>query len=280
MFKKLLIFFTFLVPIFSFAYEPFLTDDAGTTPKGKNQIDLYYVHIMEKSDPYGPIDVSNPGEEFISSASSAVLLPFAYYRGLTDNFELGAGTSYYGLPTGNYSPFANFALSAKYRFYGDAENGWAFALRPSFTFAHTISQQEDGLGMAIPGFGLAAIGSYYADNYEVYMNFSYLHQPYNSNYPVGQGVEELRTELYQLSVAPVWKLSDKVRIGLDLGMVTNVVTADQNSYDYFVMPVITYSPVEDIDFAISYLRVSRSLGDEFLQGPFTSTLKVGMSYHF
>lgn len=279
MFKHFVLILFFLTPRLVFSFEPFLTDDSGTVEKGKNMIELFYFGILERANPSGPIDLNLPGEEFVS-ATRASVIPFTYTRGITENIEASVGLSYYGLPTGNYSPFANYVISAKYRFYGNPEKGLSFAVKPSFTFGHTTSQQEAGLGMALPGFGINTIGTYAQEKYDIFFNLAYQHQPYNSNYLVGQGSEELRTDLYQVSVAPVWKMSSQLHLGIDVGISSNIIKAAQNSYNYFLMPAMVYTPINELDIGISYLRVSPTLGDEFVDGPFTSVLKLGLTYRF
>jgi hypothetical protein len=280
MLKKIFFLITLLAAINSYAYEPFLTDDASTTEKGSSQIELYYYRVLDKPDPNAaPGLESLPGEEFVGS-SIAKFVPFSYTYGVTENIEATFGVSYYNLPTGNYSRFANYVLSAKYRFYGDGENGWNFAIRPSISLPNSTSQQEDGLGMALPGYGLAAIGSYYADRLGIYFNLSYLHQPYNTNYLVGQSNEDLRKDLYQLSVAPIYELTPEVHLGFDFGLLTNISKSSEYSYNYFVMPAVMYTPRKDIDLGISYLIVSGTLQDELLIGPYSHTFKLGLTYRF
>ena len=267
------------LPSVAFSFEPFLTDDSGTVEKGKNMIELYYFGILEKANPNGPIDVNLPGEEFIGS-DRATVAPLNYTRGITENLEAGIGLSYYGLPTGNFSPFANYVLSAKYRFYGDPDNGLSFAVKPSFTLGHSSAQQEAGLGMALPGFGINTIGTYAQKNHAVFFNIAYHHQPYNTNYLVGGGSQNLRTDLYQISVAPLWKILPKFHIGVDLGIVSNIILGAQNDHNYFIMPALIYTPISALDIGVSYLRVSASYGDELRNGPFTSTLKAGITFRF
>jgi hypothetical protein len=45
------------------------------------------------------------------------------------------------------------------------------------------------------------------------------------------------------------------------------------------MPAITYSPTEDIDLGVSYLRVSQNFRDQIGTG-YSSIFKAGISYRF
>ena len=110
-------------------------------------------------------------------------------------------------------------------------------------------------------------------------NLAYQHQPYNTNYPVYGSLDPIKTNLYQLSLAPVWNVSNQLHIGLDLGMITNVVVADDQKFNYFVMGAMTHQPVEDLDLGISYLRVAPNFTDEFSAG-YSSIFKLGVTYRF
>ena len=46
------------------------------------------------------------------------------------------------------------------------------------------------------------------------------------------------------------------------------------------MPALIYTPISALDIGVSYLRVSASYGDELRNGPFTSTLKAGITFRF
>ncbi len=290
MIKKIFLFLTFVFGLFSnfsFAYEPFLTDDASTVAKGKNQVDFYYYNIFNKAgdnpDPSSKplntvIDINIPGEEFIG-ADRAIGFPMGYTRGISDTTEASIGVTYYGFPTGAYTPFTNYNIGLKHRFFGDASDGYSFAIKPMLTFPSNTDHQSAGLGMALTGYGVNFIGSYDKEDYTLLFNFVYQHQPYNTNYSVAGSFDPLRTDLYQLSFAPIWNFNSKLHLGLDLGLVTNVVVADDQKYNYYAMAAITYQPVEDIDLGISYLRVAANFRDEFSTG-YSSIFKLGISYRF
>jgi len=264
-----------------YAYEPFLTDDASTVKKGKHQFDFYYYNIFNKSginNDDGIIDINVPGEEFLAP-DRAIGFPMGYTYGLNDRTEISFGMTYYGFPTGGFSPLTNYNLGAKYRIYSDEESGLGFAIKPSFFFPNSISHQSAGLGMALPGYGVNLIGAYDKKDFSLLVNFSYQHQPYNSNYSVAGTFGELRTELFQLSAAPIWNITERLHLGLDIGLVTDITPSDDRRYNSYIMPAITYSPVEDIDLGISYLRVSQNFRDQIGSG-YSSIFKVGLSYRF
>ena len=271
----------------SFAYEPFLTDDASTVAKGKNQIEFYYYNIFNKSalNPDSAskslnsvVDINIPGEEFIG-ADRAIGFPAVYTRGISEHLEASMGMTYYGFPRGNYTPFTNHNIGFKYRFWGNAESGYSFAFKPALTLPSQTEHQAAGLGMALTGYGLNFIGTFDQADYSLLFNFAYQHQPYNTNYSVSGSFDPIKTNLYQLSFAPIWNVSRQLHAGLDLGLITNVVVADDQKFNYFAMVAITYQPIDDLDLGVSYLRVAPNFRDEFSAG-YSSIFKVGLTYRF
>jgi hypothetical protein len=287
MYKFLFVFLISFTPVFSSAYEPFLTDDASTVKKGKHQFDFYYYNIFNKSGSNscdgsttcaGIIDINVPGEEFLAP-DRAIGFPLGYTYGLNERTEISFGMTYYGFPTGSYSPLTNYTLGAKYRFYNDEDRGIGLAIKPSFYFPNGTDHQTAGLGMSLPGYGVNLIGAYDKQNYSILVNFAYQHQPYNTNYSVAGTYGELRTELFQLSIAPIWNVSERLHLGLDIGLVTDITPTDDRRYNSYIMPAVTYSPTEDIDLGISYLRVAQNFRDQIGTG-YSSIFKAGVSYRF
>jgi hypothetical protein len=287
MLKQILLLLVLLFSSSANAYEPFLTDDASTLAKGKHQFDFYYYNIFNKGGSNncddsntcaGIIDINVPGEEFLAP-DRAIGFPMGYTYGLNDRTELSFGVTYYGFPTGTYSPITNYTLGAKYRIYSNEDSGLGFAIKPSFFFPNGTDHQAAGLGMALPGYGVNLIGAFDKKDYSILVNVAYQHQPYNTNYTVAGTYGELRTELFQLSMAPIWNISERLHLGLDIGLVTNITPTDDRRYNSYIMPAITYSPTEDIDLGVSYLRVSQNFRDQIGTG-YSSIFKAGISYRF
>jgi len=281
MLKHLLLILTLVLPSAANAFEPFLTDDASTVQAGKHQLDFYYYNIFNKfgaNSGDGILDINVPGEEFLAP-DRAIGFPLGYTYGLNNRTEISFGVTYYGYPTGGFSPLTNYNLGVKYRVYSHEESGVSLAIKPSFSFPNGTDHQAAGLGMALPGYGVNLIGAYDKKNYSILVNFAYQHQPYNTNYTVAGTYSELRTELFQLSMAPIWNISERLHFGLDFGLVTDISPTDDRRYNSYVMPALTYSPTEDIDLGLSYLRVAQNFRDQIGAG-YSSILKVGMSYRF
>lgn len=286
MLKKIFFSFLALHANYSFAYEPFLTDDASTVQKNKNQLDFYFYDIFNRpgSEPArysrldSYVDINIPGEEFVGR-DRAIAFPFGYTYGYSDNTEISFGMTYYSSPRGDYLPLTNYTVGAKYRVYGDAKDGYSFAVKPSFYFPATQNQQVAGVGMALPGFGLNLISAYDRNDYSLLFNVSYQHQPYNTNHSIAGEFTPFRTDLLQFSFAPIWNVTSQFHIGLDIGLVSDVMMTDDHRYNYFLMGAITYSPLENIDIGISYLRVAKNFENQHYTG-YSSIFKTGISYRF
>jgi hypothetical protein len=97
------------------AYEPFFTEDAGTLPVGKYQIDLFFYNILEVSDP-SPQSSSlalDPEDQIFFGNDRSLAFPITISKGLTERLEASLGIVYYQQPNGTYLPFANWQLGAK-----------------------------------------------------------------------------------------------------------------------------------------------------------------------
>ena len=263
----------------SHAYAPLNTDDAGTVGKGTNQVEIYYSQINEYAPGLGAEVADSTGEAY-QGVGTARAFPFVYMRGLTDNLDLSFSSTYYLSPTGSFSPFANYIFGTKWRVEGDGESGWNLAVKPQVILPAGSEQQVYGIGNALVNYGITGIASRYWDQAELHLNASYLRAPYNPNYLMGFTTDPKRTNLYFFSVAPVWVVSPKFRLALDVGFNTNPEEPEQ-SLTTFVMLAMIYSPTKDIDLGISYQRNAPNFGTIFAgDAPYTSRFQVGVTYRF
>ncbi|SNX29541.1 hypothetical protein SAMN06295945_1919 [Polynucleobacter meluiroseus] len=269
-----------LLPLTCLAFEPLNTDDAATVVRDGNQIELYAFHINNHTNSGAPVEnVLTPGEEFLGG-QDARALPFTYTRGLSDTVEASIGTTYFKQPNGNYSRFANKVISVKWRFAEASDAQWAFAVKPILSLPSTTQQQIGGLGYAALNYGGGLIGSLYFDPFDIHVNASYMRSPYNINYAVNQSYDTNRTNIYFLSVAPVWKILPGLKLALDMGLNTNPPTTEQYLLNYALIAVII-SPLDSVDIGLSYLRSAANMG--ILSsglGPYATRTEVGLTWRF
>lgn len=267
-----------LMPTLAFAFEPLNTDDAGTVSAGGNQIEQYYF-MINRSGGQQSSDIITPGEEY-SGSTDARAFPFTYTRGLTDTIEASFSTTYYTQPSGNYSRFANYVFATKWRFHEDSINRYALAVKPILILPATQQQQVAGLGLAALNYGLNFIGSKYWEDIEVHANASYMRSPYNTNYDIGRSADNSRTDIFLLSVAPVFTVSPGVRLALDIGATTNPATQEQYVSFYSLVGVI-YSINQSIDIAASYMRTALNYGATVgTAGAGSSRTELGFTWRF
>ena len=269
-----------LLPMLCNAFEPLNTDDAGTVPKGKNQIEMYFFKTANHGvDATEAENVIAPGEEYFGT-QSAQAFPFTYTRGLTETIEASIGTTYFANPTGNYSPFSNKVISVKWRFAQVEEAGWALAIKPTFTLPGTKQQQINGLDLALPNYGVNLIGSQYWDQIEVHVNASYERTPYNTNYQIAFSNTPNRKNILFFSVAPIWTVTQGLKLALDMGVTTNPPSDEQYLTNYALLALII-SPLDNLDIGLSYLRSATNIGTLMTNsGVNSSRSEIGFTWRF
>jgi len=267
-----------LLPTLALAFEPLNTDDAGTVKAGGNQIEQYFFFI-NRADGGQATDILTPGEEY-SGNTDARAFPFTYTRGLSETVEASFATTYYNQPNGSYSRFSNYVFATKWRFHEDHENRYALAIKPMVSLPASKQQQVSGLGLAAFNYGVNFIASKYWDEVEVHMNASYIRSPYNTNYSVGYSADTFRTNILLLSIAPVWTVSQNLRLAFDIGVTTNPTASQQYSSQYALIAGI-YSLTDNIDLGVSYMRTGLNFGETFAAQQAASTRsEVGITWRF
>jgi hypothetical protein len=263
-----------------FAFEPLNTDDAGTVKADGNQIEQYFFSIQRHGNAsQANVDIVTPGEEFIGSGN-AKAFPFTFTRGLTESMEVSFAATYFSEPRGNYSRTSNLMIGAKWRFYETPDNQFALAIKPSVTFPASTQQQINGLGLAAINYGANLIASAYFQNLDVHINASYMSSPYNTNYSVGLSMDPNRTNIFMVSIAPVWSVSSELKFALDIGSMTNPPKTEQYFSNYLLGALI-YSPIEDVDIGLSAMRSAFSYGVALSgSGPNATRTEIGVTWRF
>ncbi|MBU3550605.1 hypothetical protein [Polynucleobacter sp. MWH-Berg-3C6] len=252
-FMKYIFLGLFMLATSAAAFEPLNTDDAGTVVACGNQIEQYYF-LINRSGGSQSSDIITPGEEY-SGSTDARAFPFTYTRGLSDTVEASFSTTYYTQPNGNFSRFANYVFATKWRFQEDLANRYALAIKPIVILPAKQQQQVAGLGLAAFNYGFNFIGSKYWDEIEIHANASYLCSPYNTNYSIGRTADSSRTDIFLLSIAPVFSIASGMRLALDVGATTNPANDEQYLSFYSLVGVI-YSLTQSVDIATSYMRTA------------------------
>jgi hypothetical protein len=270
--------FVFALSFAAHAFEPLNTDDAATIGRNVNQIEQY-IYVLNNKAAEDVSVINSNGEEF-RGLGRATAAPFTYTRGLSETVEASFASTYYANPNGNYSPLSNYVLGLKWRFLGDGEKGWAFAVKPTVTLPASTSQQAVGIGFASTNYELTLISSYYWDQVHVHSNVSYARNPYNTNYPVNGSIEPLRTNAYAFSIAPVWVVNARWRLALDFGAGSNILL-NANRFSDYGMVAATYSITPDVDLGLSIMRSAANFGTVFSgSGVYSLRSEAGVTWRF
>jgi len=266
------------VPVIAYAFEPLNTDDAGTVKAGGNQIEQYFFSI-NRNGVTQQADIVTPGEEY-AGRTDAKAFPFTYTRGLSDQVEASIAMTYYNEPSGSYSKFSNYVLASKWRFYEDQQLGYAMAVKPTLVLPASKQQQVAGLGLAAVNYGINFITSKYWENIELHFNAGYMRSPYNINYTVGYSGDINRSNIFLVSIAPVWSIYKDLKIALDLGATTNPPTSEQYLSHYALVAGI-YSITESLDLGVSYMRTGVNYSQTFASQQAGATRsEVGITWRF
>ena len=86
-----------------------------------------------------------------------------------------------------------------------------------------------------------------------------MRSPYNTNYDIGRSADNSRTDIFLLSVAPVFTVYPGVRLALDIGATTNPANTEQYLSFYSLVGAI-YAINQSIDIAASYMRTALNYG--------------------
>lgn len=276
--RVLLCVFAFALSFSAYAFEPLNTDDAATVGRNVNQIEQY-IYVLNNKAAEDVSVINSNGEEF-RGLGRATAAPFTYTRGLSETVEASFASTYYANPNGNYSPLSNYVLGLKWRFWGDGERGWAFAVKPTVTLPTSTSQQAVGIGFASTNYEVNLISSYYWDQIHVHSNLSYARNPYNTNYPVSGSAEPLRTNAYAFSIAPVWVVNARWRLALDFGAGSNILLNANRFSDYGMVAAI-YSITPDVDLGLSIMRSAANFGTVFSgSGVYSLRSEAGVTWRF
>ena len=270
--------FAFSLSFTAHAFEPLNTDDAATVGRNVNQIEQY-IYVLNNKAAEDVSVINSNGEEF-RGLGRATAAPFTYTRGLSETVEASFASTYYANPDGSYSPLSNYVLGLKWRFWGNGEQGWAFAVKPTVTLPASTSQQAVGIGFASTNYELNIISSYYWDQIHVHSNVSYARNPYNTNYPVSGSTEPLRTNAYAFSIAPVWVVNVRWRLALDFGVGSNILLNANRFSDYGMVAAI-YSITPDVDLGLSIMRSAATFGTVFSgSGVYSLRSEAGITWRF
>lgn len=246
---RLALFSVCLMPLQALAFHPFATDDTGTQGAAGHQFETGF-------------DATRSRLSGTSDMARAV--PLTYTYGWTDTLDLFAGVARVLDPVSGWS---NVGVGAKWRFHEGATGRFSLALKPEVILPVSRVDETRGLGNAETSYGLTLILSQETGFGEVHLNLG------SDRNNVADPTNADRRTVYRASVAPVWKLSEAWKVGMELGLSTQP-DRHEDSPAGFVAVGAAYTPDETMDVSFGVTR-------DFNDGPQTSTSATfGLTLHF
>lgn len=240
------------------AFQPLITDDTGTQGQGGKQIEVAYVE-KQATLSGDTTRTSTLPLVFTWGASDAIDV----YVGIVPT-QIRSGTP--GVDTGG---LGNTAVGAKWRFLENEDSGTSLAIKPEVRLPVGSSQEAAGLGAGMTSYGLTLVLSQE-------FSFGAIH----FNLVKGRDLflepdTRPHASTLRASVAPVWNVSEQWKLALELGREA-VSTGGDTATTQFVQLGAIYSPTNDIDVAMGFLRST----DDAAAQTTTTTATQGLTWRF
>jgi hypothetical protein len=234
-----------VVPVPGRAAHPFLTDDTGTQGAGNWQLEL--LGQRDRLD-----RVADPGGGPVQLNRRATLVNPVLTRGLLDNLDLAVGLNYAryrtsedGVVAAEASGLSDSTLELKWRFH--ERDGLSLALKPGIQLP--TGDEDRGLGTGRTSYGVNLIAAWDARPWTLFGNVAWFRQRFRL-----QADEDAnRKDLWRASAGATYAVSERFRLGGELGVRTNPARDDvflPGSTGRFAMLGAIYSPTDRIDFDV------------------------------
>ena len=244
-----------MLPAAAWAAQPLITDDTGTQGRGGNQLEIAYNRSVEKAS---------------GSRTTTHEVPLIFTRGITETLDLYAAVDRQKIATdaATESGWSNPAVGAKWRFYENTAGKFSFALKPEVRFPIPERREARGLGAARTSYALGLLLTYDVPFGAVHANVAAERVDYAD--PALDTAE--RRSRYRISVAPVWDVTERWKLALDVGAITNPDRTARASAAYVEIGTI-YSPDKNLDLALGVIR-------NFVDGGSGVSATVGVTWRF
>lgn len=240
------------------AFQPLITDDTGTQGADGNQIEFSFNEDRSRMD---------------GNTDRTRAFPVVYTRGLTDSIDVFAGFSYIrirsGTPGGDASGGGNPAIGAKWRFYENDESKTSLAIKPVILYPVSSSREREGLGTGKTSGSLTLILTQEVPFGAVHVNAGVIRDLYRDT------LNNPNTTTTRASIAPVWDVSERWKLALDLGTESARSGGSSVRTDFVELGAI-YAPSKDLDFALGFVRSS----DNDSPHTTTNTATAGVTWRF
>jgi len=223
----------------AFGAHPLITDDTGTNGKGKFQLELNGEVSWDK-EKSGGITVKEKGYEAGIAVSA----------GLLDTLDIVFGIPYQwnrteedGAIVSDEDGLSDIGVELKWRFF--EQNGLSFALKPGFTIPS--GDEEKGLGTGKAGYGITFIATKEIAPFTFHMNLGYAH----NEYKLEADQESSEKDLWHISLAGVYKVSDNLQVVANIGIERNP-DKESGTDPSFALIGLIYSITPDLDVDLGF----------------------------
>lgn len=223
----------------AFGAHPLITDDTGTNGKGKFQLELTgeFAWDKEKSD---GITVKEKGYEAGVAVSA----------GLLDTLDIICGIPYQwnkteedGTIVSDEDGISDIGVEFKWRFF--EQDGLSFALKPGLTIPS--GDEEKGLGTGRVGYGITFIATKEIDPFTLHLNLGYAY----SEYKLEEDKEGNRKDIWLVSLAGVYEVSDSLQLVANIGIEKNP-DKESGTDPSFALIGLIYSITPDFDVDLGF----------------------------
>jgi len=233
-FKKIIFLFFivfFLYPSYVYSMHPLITDDTGTQGKGNWQMEINGKYDYDEENNIktqtveGNLTLSYGLAEPLDIVFS---LPLQYNR----IEEVTEVTREKGM--------SDTTIELKWRIWG--KDGLSFAVKPGVILP--TGDDERGLGSGRTSYSLFFISSYERQAFSLHFNLGYIRN---------ENKFDEEENLWHVSFAPVYNLTDKIKICANVGMEKNPLR-DENTNPAFILGGLVYSLTDnfDVDFGLKH----------------------------
>ena len=232
------------------AFQPLITDDTGTQGTGGNQLEL--AGTRAKTDTETARDVA-----------------FVYTRGLTDGLDVFVEVGRQSINNGTTTEKGptNPAVGAKWRFY-ENERKTSLAIKPIYVAPVSAENETKGMGTGKSSYELSLILTQEMGWSAVHANLLTGRAKYRDT------AANPNENTSQFSVAPVWNASEQWKLAVDLGVISTRAGGTAEKSRFGELGAI-YSPNENLDFAVGFIRETNRNTDET-----TKTVTAGVTWRF
>jgi hypothetical protein len=236
------------------AMQPLITDDTGTQGAGGRQLEFSLCGERNRTGDAGGTRDSLP-------------LTLSWGADQALDLTLSSGFARVRANEGNASGWTNVVLGAKWRFFDDGQRGASLALKPEILLPVSAGGEEQGFGTGRASGRLGLILSQKLPFGSLHINTVLGRERYRDS---AQNTNRLR-----LSVAPVWDLSARWKLAVDMGS-EFARTQEVRTHARFAEVGAIWSPNKDVDLALGLIRAL----DDQRPRSMTSSMTAGLSWRF